>query len=126
MMGRPCHLLFLFDGPWRELPGQGSVWTQITLRTGQPVARQARGPRSCGQPVLGPAFQGPVWHVGNVLKVSAFQKLKGSVLTWAGGWWEVVFGGNVPLVCNHKGLKLVTLGLCHVRELSCSSDLSPK
>lgn len=117
--------------PGGDCLGQRSVWTQITLKTGQfqypaqPVAGKGQGPRSCGQPGVGPAFQGPAWHVGNVSReVPAFQKLKGKCSYM--GWWVVGGGvcGNVPLVWNPEGLQLqVTLGLCQVRELTCFFDV---
>lgn len=130
-MRKLWHLPFLFDGPWRGLPETG-----ICLDTDHPedwsvsvpcpaCGWEGPGPRSCGQPVVGPAFQGPAWHVGNVLgEVSAFQKLKGKCSYM--GWWVVGGGvcGNVLLVWNPEGLQLrVTLGLCHARELTCFSDV---
>lgn len=97
--GKTTPSALLYEGPWRGLPG-----TEMCMgtdhpedgsaeRAAQPVAGDGPGPRSCGQPVVGPAFQGPAWHVGNVLgEASAFQRLKGKCSRM--GWW-VVGGGTL-------------------------------
>lgn len=113
--------------PRRNCLGQGSVWTQITLRTGQPVAGQGQRAQilwaACGRA----SIPGACLACGECPRSFSLPETQREVFLHGvvgGGRWCLV---GMPLWSGIRGGAVrITLGLCHASQLSCFLDLPRK